>query len=136
MQVRRVVTGMVLALMAGGSFGRAYLQHHASWWALGATILLAATFQIVAAFAAGPPRVEEWIPPVRGAPDERALGEAMIRLGRITPRQLNSALARQRRTQKPMKRVLLEMRLATAQQLEEIQKKQRREVFVWKAAGK
>ncbi|MGD0113827.1 MAG: hypothetical protein ABSD48_18375 [Armatimonadota bacterium] len=136
MQVKRVVTGMVLAVMAGGSFGHAYLHHRDSWWALGATILLAAAFQVVSAFSAGPPRDEERIPPPSGSADEHALGEALIRLGRITPRQLNSALAQQRRTQQPIKQVLLEMGLVTGQQIEETLSRQRREVFVWRAAGK
>jgi hypothetical protein len=122
----------VFAVMAGGAFGHAYLHHRDSWWALGATILLAATFQVVSAFSAGPPKVEEWIPRTKDPVDERALGEALIRLGRITPRQLNSALARQRRTQQRLQQVLLEMGLATEQELQAILRKQRREVFVWR----
>jgi len=134
MQVKRMVTGMALAVTAGGSFGHAYLSDYPSWWALGATVLVAATHRVVSALSADPPRVEEWMPQP-GPGDASKLGDVLIRLGRITPRQLNSALAQQRRTQKPMDQVLLEMRMVTPQQIDEILKKQRRDVFVWRAGG-
>jgi len=136
MQAKRVVTGMALALMAGAAFGHAFLHHHESQWMLGAALLIAAAFQIVSAFSAGPPRLEGWAPQPTDSVHASALAQALLSVGRVTPRQLNAALARQRRTQKRLEQVLLDMRLITRQQLAEIQEKQRRQVFVWKAAGK
>ncbi len=132
----RVAVGLVLVATGGVAFGHAWTREYVSLWWVGAITLLVGILLVVSGLCARSRPAD--ITPQAAMPGEAPppqeplvplLGALLVyKYQRITHKQLNEALAQQRKEQKNRRRlgeILLEMGAITEPQLEEALAQQR-----------